>query len=71
VIEPKFELYDKVVNPQKPGIVCIVADIRIIYRDTPEERAVYTVTYDKNGGGRGVIHNVEENRMALHQEKLL
>jgi len=70
MITPKFKLYDKVINPQKPEIVCIVAQVRIICRGEPDERAVYTVTFDKKNGERGLIHDVEESRMQLHQQSI-
>jgi hypothetical protein len=70
MIEPKFKLYDQINNKEKPEIVCFVAQVRIICRGEPDERAVYTVTYDKKNGERGLIHDVEENRIQLHQPSI-
>lgn len=70
MIEPKFNLYDRVINPNKPQIVCIIAQVKIVDRDTANERAVYTVTYDKKNGERGLMHNIEESRIQLHQPSI-
>lgn len=70
MIEPKFKLYDQVINPDKPGIVCIVAQVRIIYREEPNEKVLYTLTFDKKNGERGLIHNIEESRIQLHQPSI-
>jgi hypothetical protein len=67
---PKFKLYDRVINPDNPGIVCIVAQVRIIFRGEQNERVVYTVTFDKRNGERGLIHNIEEDRIQLHQQSI-
>jgi hypothetical protein len=67
---PKFNLYDRVINPNKPQIVCIIAQVKIVDRDTANERAVYTMTYDKKNGERGLMHNIEEHRIQLHQPEL-
>jgi len=70
MITSKFKLYDRVINPEKPKIICIVAQVRIICRGEDDERAVYTVTFDKKKGERGLIHNVEEHRMELYQPSI-
>ena len=70
MITSKFKLYDRVINPEKPEIICIVAQVRIICREEQNERAVYTVTYDKKNGERGLMHNVEEHKMELHQPSI-
>jgi hypothetical protein len=70
MIEPKFKLYDQVINPDKPQIVCIVAQVRIIYREEPNEKVLYTLTFDKKNGERGLIHNIEESRIQLHQPSI-
>jgi hypothetical protein len=70
MIEPKFSLYDRVINPDRPKIVCTIAQVRIIYRDEPNEKVLYTLTFDKKDGQRGLIHNIEEHRIQLHQPEL-
>ena len=70
MIDPKFQLYDKVINPDKPDRVYIIAKVSLIDRDTPQERFVYTVTFDKADGSRGCQLNVPEKRIRLHQPKL-
>ena len=68
--EPKYNLYDQINNREKPEIVCIIAQVKIVDRDTVNERAVYTVTFDKKNGERGLMHDIEEHRIQLHQPKL-